>query len=123
MKESVIRKLEGLQERYEEVQALMGEPSVINDQERFRNLNKEYAQLEDVVAGFLRFQQVTADLAAVLEMLEGDDAEMRAMAWMCVAGTIAAGSRKSDIRTASSKSISETDPSLWTNMFAGFKSR
>ena len=80
MKESVIRKLEGLQERYEEVQALMGEPSVINDQERFRNLNKEYAQLEDVVAGFLRFQQVTADLAAVLEMLEGDDAEMRAMA-------------------------------------------
>ena len=80
MKESVIRKLEGLLERYEEVQALMGEPSVINDQERFRNLNKEYAQLEDVVAGFKRFQQVSADLAAVLEMLEGDDAEMRAMA-------------------------------------------
>ncbi|MBP9569868.1 MAG: peptide chain release factor 1, partial [Aeromonadaceae bacterium] len=80
MKESVIRKLEGLQERYEEVQALMGEPSVINDQERFRNLNKEYAQLEDVVAGFQRFQQVTADLAAVLEMLDGDDADMRAMA-------------------------------------------
>ena len=80
MKESVIRKLEGLLERYEEVQALMGEPSVINDQERFRNLNKEYAQLEDVVAGFQRFQQVTADLAAVLEMLDGDDADMRAMA-------------------------------------------
>ena len=80
MKESVIRKLEGLLERYEEVQALMGEPSVLNDQERFRNLNKEYAQLEDVVAGFKRFQQVSADLAAVLEMLEGDDAEMRAMA-------------------------------------------
>ena len=58
----------------------MGEPSVINDEERLRNLNKEYAQLEDVVAGFQRFQQVTADLAAVLEMLDGDDADMRAMA-------------------------------------------
>ena len=80
MKESVIRKLEGLLERYEEVQALMGEPSVISDQERFRNLNKEYSQLEDVVSGFLRFQQVSADLQAVLEMLDGDDAEMRAMA-------------------------------------------
>ncbi|MGL4206031.1 MAG: peptide chain release factor 1, partial [Aeromonadaceae bacterium] len=43
MKESVIRKLEGLQERYEEVQALMGEPDVTSDQERFRNLTKEYA--------------------------------------------------------------------------------
>ena len=80
MKESVIRKLEGLLERYEEVQALMGEPSVISDQERFRNLNKEYSQQEDVVSGFLRFQQVSADLQAVLEMLDGDDAEMRAMA-------------------------------------------
>ena len=75
MKESVIRKLEGLQERYEEVQALLGEPDVVNDQERFRNLTREYAQLGDVVAGFLRFQQATADLQTVLEMLDGDDAD------------------------------------------------
>ncbi|MFC3914868.1 peptide chain release factor 1 [Pseudaeromonas sharmana] len=80
MKESVIRKLEGLQERYEEVQALLGEPDVVNDQERFRNLTREYAQLGDVVAGFLRFQQATADLQTVLEMLDGDDADMKAMA-------------------------------------------
>ncbi len=80
MKESVIRKLEGLQERYEEVQALMGEPNVTSDQERFRNLTKEYAQLGGVVTGFQRYQQAAADLQAVLEMLEGDDAEMRAMA-------------------------------------------
>ncbi len=80
MKESVIRKLEGLQERYEEVQALLGEPTVVNDQERFRNLTREYAQLGEVVTGFQRYQQVVADLQAVLEMLEGDDAEMKAMA-------------------------------------------
>ena len=80
MKESVIRKLEGLQERYEEVQALLGEPDVVNDQERFRNLTREYAQLGDVVAGFLRFQQASADLQTVLEMLDGDDAEMKSMA-------------------------------------------
>ena len=80
MKESVIRKLEGLQERYEEVQALLGEPDVVNDQERFRNLTREYAQLGDVVAGFLRFQQASADLQTVLEMLDGDDADMKSMA-------------------------------------------
>ena len=80
MKESVIRKLEGLQERYEEVQALLGEPDVVNDQERFRNLTREYAQLGDVVAGFLRFQQASADLQTVLEMLDGDYADMKSMA-------------------------------------------
>ncbi len=80
MKESVIRNLEGLRERYEEVQALLGEPGVVSDQERFRNLTKEYAQLGDVVAGFDRYQQATADLQTVMEMLEGDDPEMKAMA-------------------------------------------
>lgn len=80
MKESVIRKLEGLRERYEEVQALLGEPGVVSDQERFRNLTREYAQLGDVVAGFDRYQQAAADLQTVMEMLEGDDPEMKAMA-------------------------------------------
>ncbi len=80
MKESVIRKLEGLRERYEEVQALLGEPNVVNDQDKFRNLTREYAQLGDVVAGFLRYQQASEDLQTVLEMLDGDDPEMKSMA-------------------------------------------
>ena len=49
MKESVLRKLESLQERFEEVQALLGDAGVIANQERFRNLSKEFAQLEEVV--------------------------------------------------------------------------
>ncbi len=80
MKASVIRKLEGLLERYEEVQALMGEPGVVNDQERFRNLTREYAQLGEVVEGFRRYQQAAADLQEIEAMLAGDDAELRAMA-------------------------------------------
>ena len=80
MKESVIRKLEGLLERNEEVMALLGDASVISDQDRFRALSKEYAQLEDVVAGFKAYQQAQADLDSAKEMLEEDDAEMREMA-------------------------------------------
>ena len=80
MKETVIRKLEGLMERYEEVQALLGEPDVVSDQEKFRSLTKEYAQLGEVVASFRRYQQAEADLQAIEEMLAGDDAEMKAMA-------------------------------------------
>jgi len=80
MKDSVIRKLEGLLERNEEVLALLSDPSVISDQNRFRTLSKEYKQLEDVVACFKRFQVATNDLASAWEMLEEDDAEMKEMA-------------------------------------------
>ncbi|MEW9798257.1 peptide chain release factor 1 [Alteromonas sp. CYL-A6] len=80
MKESVIRKLENLVERFEEVQALLGDPQVIGDQERFRSLSKEFSQLEDVVKGFNAYSQAQENLASAQEMLQEDDAEMREMA-------------------------------------------
>ncbi|MGI2258939.1 peptide chain release factor 1 [Shewanella sp. GXUN23E] len=80
MKDSVIRKLEGLIERHEELQALLSDAGIIADQERFRALSKEYSQLEDVVAGFKAYQQAQADLASAKEMLAEDDEEMKAMA-------------------------------------------
>ncbi|MCL1125326.1 peptide chain release factor 1 [Shewanella surugensis] len=80
MKESVIRKLEGLLERNEEVLALLSDASVIADQERFRALSKEYAQLEEVVKAFTAFQLADNDLASAKEMLTEDDAELKEMA-------------------------------------------
>ncbi len=80
MKDSVIRKLEGLLERNEEVLALLSDPGVISDQDRFRALSKEYSQLEDVVTNFKLFQQATEDLESAKEMMEEDDAELKEMA-------------------------------------------
>ncbi|MCT7655908.1 peptide chain release factor 1 [Oceanimonas sp. NS1] len=80
MNESVLKKLEGLEERYQEVQALLGEASVINNQEQYRTLTREYAQLEDVVACFQRYRRAEEDLAEAKEMLAEDDAELKAMA-------------------------------------------
>lgn len=80
MKDSVVRKLENLVERFEEVQALLGDPDVIGNQERFRALSKEFSQLEDVVAGFNAYQQAQENLTSAQEMLTEDDAEMREMA-------------------------------------------
>ncbi|OYD26301.1 peptide chain release factor 1 [Oceanimonas baumannii] len=80
MNESVLKKLEGLEERYQEVQALLSEASVINNQEQYRALTREYAQLEDVVACFQRYRQAEQDLAGAREMLAEDDAELKAMA-------------------------------------------
>ncbi len=80
MKDSVIRKLEGLLERNEEVLALLSDPGVISDQDRFRALSKEYSQLEDVVKSFKSFQLATEDLEAAKEMASDDDPELKEMA-------------------------------------------
>lgn len=80
MNPSIERKLEGLLERYQEVQHLLGEASVIQDQNRFRALSREYSQLEEVAACFTRFQQAQENAEAAREMLLEEDAEMRAMA-------------------------------------------
>lgn len=80
MKQSVYRKLETLVERYEEVQALLSDPQVIGDQDRFRALSKEYAELEEVVKTFTRYQQAQDDVATSEEMLKDADPDMREMA-------------------------------------------
>ncbi|TMP28035.1 peptide chain release factor 1 [Pseudoalteromonas rubra] len=80
MKESVYRKLETLVERHEEVEAMLGDPEVIGDQNRFRALSKEYSELEDVVKAFTAYQQAQENVAAAEEMLKDSDPDMREMA-------------------------------------------
>ncbi|MEW9824606.1 MAG: peptide chain release factor 1 [Candidatus Symbiodolus clandestinus] len=62
MKASLVAKLQSLQQRYQELAALLSEPAVIADQTQFRSLSREYAQLTDVMHCFTQWQQVQADL-------------------------------------------------------------
>ncbi len=80
MKASILSKLELLSARHEEIAGLLSELEIINDQNRFRALSMEYAQLEDVVKAFTVYQSVEQDKIAADEMLREDDAEMREMA-------------------------------------------
>lgn len=80
MKDSIVNKLEGLSERYEEVEALLSDPEVIGNQDRFRALSKEYSDLEDITKTFKLYQTAREDLDEAKAMLEEDDAEMREMA-------------------------------------------
>ncbi|WP_166635100.1 peptide chain release factor 1 [Mesocricetibacter intestinalis] len=78
MKPSIINKLESLNERYEELEALLGEASVISDQEKFRAYSKEYAQLEEVVKCFSRWKQLHNNMQEAELLL--DDPDMKEMA-------------------------------------------
>jgi len=80
MKDSIRRKLETLCERHEEVGILLGDPEIISDQNKFREMSMEYSQLEPVTKAFTDYQTAEEDVIAAEEMLKEDDAEMREMA-------------------------------------------
>lgn len=78
MKDSIITKLEALSERHEELEALLGDAGVINDQNKFKNYSKEYAQLGEVVQCFNSWKQSVDNLEQARELLQ--DPQMKEMA-------------------------------------------
>ncbi|WP_331346167.1 peptide chain release factor 1 [Cellvibrio sp. UBA7661] len=80
MKASILEKLDRLKERYEEVSALLSEADVINNQNKFRDLSKEYAELEPVVQGYQRYLQLLADIEEAKNLLVSGDDDMKEMA-------------------------------------------
>lgn len=80
MKDSIRKKLETLNERYEELGHLLSDPDVIADQNKFREFSKEYSQLEPVVKAFGEYMQAEEDKVSAKEMMQEDDAEMKEMA-------------------------------------------
>ena len=80
MKASIQNKLNALIDRYDEVAGLMADPEVIANQNQFRDLSKEYAQLEPVVNCFKQYNSARDDLEGAEEMLKDDDPEVRDMA-------------------------------------------
>ncbi len=79
MKQSLVNKLQQLVARSQELEALLSDPNIIGDQNRFRDLSREYAQLEPVVALFNQYEQAQGDQTAAEDMLNDEDAEVRAM--------------------------------------------
>ncbi|MEW6445019.1 MAG: peptide chain release factor 1 [Pseudomonadota bacterium] len=80
MHPSILDRLEQLVSRFEEVTALLSEPEVIADTQRFRDLSREYAQLEPVVRTLRDYRAVEAGIASAREMAGEGDADLRAMA-------------------------------------------
>lgn len=79
MKDSILEKLDNLNDRYDDVAALLSDPEIIGDQNKFRELSKEYAEIEPVVQSFLEYRKVLEDLEEAREMIKDSDADIREM--------------------------------------------
>jgi peptide chain release factor 1 len=78
MNPSLLGKLDQLAERHAEVTALLAEPATQTDQARFRDLSREYSQLEPLVARLAEYRAAEADIDAARELLA--DPEMKDLA-------------------------------------------
>ncbi|WP_077528842.1 peptide chain release factor 1 [Vreelandella utahensis] len=80
MKESIARRLDQLVERHEEISALLADPATISDQKQFRNLSREYAEIEPVVEAYREYRQVKENMAEAEALQNDGDPDMREMA-------------------------------------------
>ncbi len=80
MKASLVNRLDRLQERYEELTALLGDAQVITDQNKYRTYSKEYAEVEPVVMTFQTWRKTSSDLEEAQGMLKDPDLDVREMA-------------------------------------------
>lgn len=80
---SILRKLEGLRHKFEEIGQQITDPSVISDMKRYVNLNKEYRELEPLVEAYDKFKNILSNIESSREILQNEkDEEMREMAKM-----------------------------------------
>ncbi|PCI80985.1 MAG: peptide chain release factor 1 [SAR86 cluster bacterium] len=80
MKDSIRNKLDNLKDRFDELEALLSDAEIISNQNRFRDLSKEYAEIEEVVKNYDRFTQVAEELEQTKEMQKDADPDIREMA-------------------------------------------
>lgn len=78
MKISIQEKLDSLIKHHEDISQSLSDPKIINDQNQFRALSKEYAQLEPVVNCYRQYKDALVSQTNAKELL--DDPEMAEMA-------------------------------------------
>ena len=80
MKESLHLKLEKLLERQEELEGLLSDPEIISNQNKFRVLSQEYAEIRPIMICFNQYLKITKNIENAHDMLKEDDNEIRELA-------------------------------------------
>lgn len=76
----MLDKLRQLDQRYSALQAKLSDPETYADAAQVSRLNRELAELEEVVAAYRSWRQTAEDLEAARAMLAEEDLELRELA-------------------------------------------
>jgi len=77
----MVDKLEAIKVRFDEVEALLGEPEAMKDMKRFGQLNKEYKDLDKIMKKYDEYKIILGRIESAREVLATDkDQDFREMA-------------------------------------------
>jgi peptide chain release factor 1 len=74
------QKLDQLEKRYDELTQQMADPAVISDSDQYRKVSKAQSELSEIAAKYREWKKVEDGLSQARQMLEEQDADLRAMA-------------------------------------------
>ncbi|MCQ2185911.1 MAG: peptide chain release factor 1 [Bacteroidales bacterium] len=78
---SLLEKILGLQEKHESLQAQLSEPAIISDMKKYIQLNREYKELDPVIAAGNEYKRLVESLEMAKEILATEkDEDLREMA-------------------------------------------
>ena len=80
MLESILNKLSEVSDRFYEIEGLLSKPDIINDQENYIALSKEYSDLTPVVKSYQKLLEVQATIEETSKLTEDKDTEIRELA-------------------------------------------
>lgn len=76
----MLHKIEELERRYEELESLLADPSILGNQGEFRKLSKEHFELTALITAYREYKKLLAEMEDNRELLAESDPEIREMA-------------------------------------------
>ncbi len=77
----ILNKLEGVKKRYETVEGLLNDPSVVSDMDKYIKLSKEHKDLQPIIKAYEEYKLIINNIDDAKKILsEEKDEEMREMA-------------------------------------------
>ena len=114
MKESIRTRLEQINARFEEISLLLSEQEVMADQNQFRDLSKEYAQLDPIVQSYRQWADNKAAEDDTRVMLAESEGEMKTLA---EEELVAVEAQISDLESSLNLLLLPRDPNDDNNIF------
>jgi peptide chain release factor 1 len=76
----MLDKLEAIKARFTDMGVALSNPEIVNNNQRFGAMSKEYRSLEKIVVAYEAYKRLLDDMAFNREALNGDDDELRELA-------------------------------------------
>lgn len=76
----MFNKLNGVEARYGQLEALLSDPSVLQDRDAYQQYAREHAELTEIVTAYRTYKNIDQELDESLELLKDNDPEIKHLA-------------------------------------------